>query len=102
MQAEMQQSVSPDLVQAVGAAIATIIAAVTAWQAREVAKLRERVAALEDQAISDQRRFRDAIRLIRALQRHIDELLAFLGLHVPGQDPPQANYKIPPNLEEEL
>ncbi|MFJ4656121.1 hypothetical protein ACIP5Y_33035 [Nocardia sp. NPDC088792] len=95
-------SVSPELIQATGVAIATIIGAVTAWQAREVAKLRERVAALEDQAISDQRRFRDAIRLIRALQSHIDELLAFLRLHVPGQDPPPATYKIPATLEEEI
>ncbi len=91
-----------DLVQAVGMAIATVIGAVTAWQAREVAKLRERVAALEDQALSDQRRFRDAIRLIRALQRHIDELLSFLRLHVPGQEPPPAKYQIPTTLEEEI
>lgn len=91
-----------DLVQAVGMAIATVIGAVTARQAREVAKLRERVAALEDQAASDQRRFRDAIRLIRALQRHIDELLSFLRLHVPGQEPPPAKYRIPTTLEEEI
>lgn len=98
----MQPWLNPDLVQACGMAIATVIGAVTAWQAREVSKLRERVAALEDQAASDQRRFRDAIRLIRALQRHIDELLAFFTLHVPGQEPPQANYKIPTTLEEEI
>ncbi|QLY30839.1 hypothetical protein [Nocardia huaxiensis] len=98
----MQSWLNPDLVQALGVAVATVIGAVTAWQAREVAKLRERVAALEDQAASDQRRFRDAIRLIRALQRHIDELLAFLRLHVPGQEPPQAKYTIPTTLEEEI
>ncbi|MRH86189.1 hypothetical protein GFY24_01695 [Nocardia sp. SYP-A9097] len=98
----MQQWLSPDLVQTTGAAMATVIGAVTAWQAREVAKLRERVAALEDQAASDQRRFRDAIRLIRALQSHIDELLTFLRLHVPGQEPPLAKYRIPATLEEEI
>ncbi|WP_157554226.1 hypothetical protein [Nocardia crassostreae] len=98
----MQSWLNPDLVQAIGVAVATVIGAVTAWQAREVANLRERVAALEDQAASDQRRFRDAIRLIRALQRHIDELLGFLRLHVPAQEPPQATYKIPTTLEEEI
>ncbi|WP_043647170.1 hypothetical protein [Nocardia thailandica] len=98
----MQTWLNPDFVQAIGLAIATVIGAVTAWQAREVAKLRERVVALEDQAASDQRRFRDAIRLIRALQRHIDELLAFVKLHVPGQEPPNASYKIPATLEEEI
>ncbi|WP_327143074.1 hypothetical protein [Nocardia sp. NBC_01327] len=98
----MPSTLTPDLVQATGVAIASAIGAVTAWQAREVAKLRERVAALEDQAASDQRRFRDAIRLIRALQSHIDELLAFLRLHVPGQEPPLAKYAIPTTLEEEI
>lgn len=98
----MNSWLNPDLVQAMGVAVATVIGAVTAWQAREVAKLRERVVALEDQAASDQRRFRDAIRLIRALQRHIDELLAFFTLHVPGQQPPRGAYQIPPSLEEEI
>lgn len=98
----MSSWLNPDLVQAMGVAVATVIGAVTAWQAREVAKLRDRVVALEDQAASDQRRFRDAIRLIRSLQRHIDELLAFFRLHVPGQEPPQGSYKIPASLEEEI
>ncbi|MCP9622536.1 MULTISPECIES: hypothetical protein [Nocardia] len=98
----MQSWLNPELVQAIGVAVATVIGAVTAWQAREVAKLRERVAALEDQAASDHLRFRDAIRLIRALQRHIDELLTFLRLHVPGQEPPRAKYQIPATLEEEI
>ncbi|MFD3511026.1 hypothetical protein [Nocardia sp. NPDC058666] len=98
----MSSWLSPEFVQAVGIAVATVIGAITAWQAREVAKLRERVVALENQAVDDQRRFRDAIRLIRELQRHIDELLAFLRQHVPGEEPPSARYKIPANLQEEL
>ncbi|MBH0777016.1 hypothetical protein [Nocardia bovistercoris] len=93
---------SPELVQASGMAMATVIGAVTAWQAREVNKLRARVESLEAQAVDDKRRFRDAIRLIRALQDHIDELRLFLRIHVPGQDPPEAHYKIPASLEEEL
>ena len=93
---------SPELVQALGAAAATVIGAVTAWQAREVAKLRSRVEMLEAQAVDEKLRFRDALRLIRALQQHIDELRAFLRLHVPGQEPPAARYEIPSSLREEL
>ena len=92
----------PELVQASGMAMASVIGAITAWQAREVNKLRTRVESLEAQAVDDKKRFRDAIRLIRALQDHIDELRLFLRLHVPGQEPPQARYKIPPSLEEEI
>jgi chromosome segregation ATPase len=93
---------SPELLQAAGAAIATVIGAVTAWQAREVSKLRSRVESLEAQLESDQRRFRDAIRLIRALQHHIDELLIFLRIHVPGEEPPTATYRVPESLEREI
>lgn len=95
-------STFPDLVQALGVAIATIIGAMTAWQAHEVNKLRARVEVLETQAADDKKRFRDAIRLIRALQHHVDELLTFLRTHVPGQEPPTARYKVPASLEEEL
>ncbi|MEU2258504.1 MULTISPECIES: hypothetical protein [Nocardia] len=97
-----QSWLSPEFVQAFGAAAATVIGAVTAWQAREVAKLRARIETLESQAVDDKKRFRDAIRLIRALQQHIDELRGFLRLHVPGQEPPAARYEIPPSLQEEL
>ncbi|WP_141717669.1 hypothetical protein [Nocardia altamirensis] len=93
---------NPELVQACGMAVATVIGAITAWQAREVSKLRTRVEVLETQAADDKKRFRDAIRLIRALQHHIDELRSFLRLHVPGQEPPSARYRIPPSLQEEL
>lgn len=83
-------------------ALASVIGAVTAWQAREVSKLRARVELLETQAADDKKRFRDAIRLIRALQLHIDELRAFLRLHLPGQEPPTARYRIPSSVQEEL
>ncbi|WP_157128869.1 hypothetical protein [Nocardia amamiensis] len=88
--------------QAAGMAVASVIATVTAWQAREVAKLRTRVETLENQALDDKRRFRDAIRLIRALRQHIDELRGFLRIHVPGQEPPEARYKVPESLQEEI
>ncbi|MEV0294547.1 hypothetical protein [Nocardia sp. NPDC050710] len=97
-----QSLLTPELVQAAGMALASVIGAVTAWQAREVAKLRARVESLETQAADDKLRFRDAIRLIRALQQHIDELLGFLRIHVPGQEPPEARYQVPDTLREEL
>lgn len=93
---------SPELVQASGMAVATVIGAITAWQAREVGKLRTRVDVLETRAADDKKRFREAIRLIRALQQHIDELRGFLRLHVPGREPPAARYKIPSSLQEEI
>ncbi|WP_405160080.1 hypothetical protein OG203_27020 [Nocardia sp. NBC_01499] len=92
----------PELVQAAGMALASVIGAVTAWQAREVNKLRTRVEVLESQAAEDKMRFREAIRLIRALRVHIDELRAFLRLHVPGQEPPAARYEIPVSLQKEI
>lgn len=98
----MTHWLNPELVQAFGIAVATVIGAITAWQAREVGKLRTRVESLEAQAADDKKRFRDAIRLIRALQHHIDELRGFLRLHVPGQEPPAARYKIPASLQEEI
>ncbi|MEV0356380.1 hypothetical protein AB0H71_09985 [Nocardia sp. NPDC050697] len=97
-----QSWLSPELVQALGAAAATVIGAVTAWQAREVTKLRSRVEVLEAQAVDDKLRFRDALRLIRALQQHIDQLRGFLRVHVPGQEPPAARYDIPESLRDEL
>ncbi|MEU8895481.1 hypothetical protein [Nocardia sp. NPDC048505] len=97
-----QTWLNAELVQALGVALATVIGAVTAWQAREVSKLRERVEQLEAQAADDKTRFRDAIRLIRALQLHIDELRSFLRLHVPGQEPPAVRYVVPDSLKEEI
>ncbi|MFR9750485.1 hypothetical protein ACL02S_05555 [Nocardia sp. 004] len=93
---------NPELVQAGGVALASVIGAVTAWQAREVSKLRRRVESLEQQAVDDNKRFREAIVLIRALQRHIDELRGFLRLHLPGHQPPTPGYRIPPSLREEI
>ncbi|QIS16565.1 hypothetical protein [Nocardia arthritidis] len=98
----MEAAVDPELIQAAGMALASVIGAVTAWQAREVNKLRARIEALETQAADDKRRFRDAIRLIRALQHHIDELRTFLRLHLPGQEPPVARYRIPSSLQQEI
>lgn len=92
---------NPDLIQALGVAVATVIGAVTARQAGEVRKLRTRVAEFERQSRSDGERFRDALRLIRQLLRHSDELTSQLRQHVPGVEPPDTP-AIPAWLENEL
>ncbi|MEV6321363.1 hypothetical protein AB0M45_09225 [Nocardia sp. NPDC051787] len=90
-----------DLIQAVGVAIATVIGAVTARQASEVRKLRTRVTDLERQTGTDQHRLRDALRLIRSLMRHSDEVTTQLRHNVPGVEPPDFP-AIPAWLEDEL
>lgn len=92
---------TPDFVQALGVAIATVVGAVTARQAGEVRKLRARITELERRNRSDSERFRDALRLIRQLLRHSDELTAQLRQHVPGVKTPAAP-AIPAWLENEL
>lgn len=89
-----------ELVQAVGVAIATIIAALTAWQARQVRHLRERVDALEQQMATEHARFRSALRVIRSALRYIDDLSA--AIRRAGQNPPPNPVTIPPELEEEI
>lgn len=94
---------TPELVQAVGISIATVVGAVTAWQAREVKKLRARVDALEEQAAHDHTRFRAAIRLIRDLLQHIDDLRGYLRQHAAEADPPPHTApEIPAVLAEEI
>ncbi|MFI9507582.1 hypothetical protein [Nocardia sp. NPDC052566] len=90
-----------DLVQATGIAIATVVGALTAWQARQVRQLRERIEALEDQLAEDRSRFKAAVRMIRALLRHIEELGAFIKLRT-GEAPPANPVAIPTTLEDEL
>ncbi|MBF6333314.1 hypothetical protein [Nocardia transvalensis] len=82
-------------------AIATVIGAVTARQAGEVRKLRARISELERRNRSDTERFREALRLIRQLLRHSDELADQLRQHVPGVKPPAAP-EIPDWLDNEL
>ncbi|MBF6133520.1 hypothetical protein IU501_10965 [Nocardia otitidiscaviarum] len=90
---------NPDLVQAFGIAVATVVGAFTAWQAREVKRLQERVAVLEEQMAEERGRFREAVRLIRALFRYIEQLVD--SLRRLGEDPPAAP-EIPERLAEEI
>ncbi|MFE3057622.1 hypothetical protein [Nocardia sp. NPDC059239] len=91
---------TPELIQAAGVAVATVIAAVTTWQAREVAKLRTRVDVLEVALAAKDRKITLAFKLLRALLRHIGELEACLR-HL-GETPPVATYTIPDELAEEI
>ncbi|KZM68369.1 hypothetical protein [Nocardia terpenica] len=93
---------SADVIQAIGVAIATVVGAFSAWQARQVRHLRERIEALEAQMAAEHARFRAAIRLIRAQLRYIDRLRALLTYPVAGQSPPEPDYEVPPLLEDEI
>lgn len=93
---------TPELVQAIGIAVASVIGAITAWQAREVKKLRQRVDALEAQAEEDHRLFRLAGKVIRGLLADQASLLTFIGLHLPGVEPPTMRTEIPRELDEKI
>ncbi|WP_282775852.1 hypothetical protein [Nocardia sp. CC201C] len=91
-----------ELVQAFGIAIGSVIGAVTAWQAREVKKLRARVDALEMQAGEDHKLIRTAGRVIRSLLADRDALLHFISLHLPGIEPPTMRTVIPKEFDEKI
>lgn len=91
-----------ELIQAVGIAIASIIGAITAWQAREVKKLRTRVDALEAQASDDHKLIRTAGRVIRSLLADRDALLHFISLYLPGVEPPTMRTVIPKEFDEKI
>lgn len=93
---------SADVIQAIGVAIATVVGAFSAWQARQVRALRERIEALEAEMTSEHARFKAAIRLIRAQLRYIDILRGFLLYPVPGHRPPDPDFVIPPELRDEI
>ncbi|MGW4123610.1 hypothetical protein [Nocardia sp. NPDC004711] len=93
---------SAELVQASGLAVGSVIGAVTAWQAREVKKLRGRVEVLEAQAKTDHKLIRSASRVIRSLLADRDALLNFISLHIPGAEPPIMRTMIPTELDEHI
>lgn len=82
---------TPQAIESIGIATATIL---TAWQARTAAKVRDletRLAAVE----SERDRFR---RLFRAAVRHIRDWMAWGMTHAPGTPPPP----LPPELLDEV
>lgn len=104
----MLQWLTPEVIQQLGVAVAAIIGAATAWQAKivsrlrsEVQELRGEVSTLKTEAEKERGRFRDAIRLIRGLLRHIDDLVLALREHAPHHQPPPVP-PTPTSLEEEI
>ncbi len=91
-----------ELIQAIGIAIASIIGAITAWQAHEVKKLRGRVDALEKQSAKDHKLIRTAGRVIRSLLADRDALLNFISLNLPGTEPPTMRTRIPKELDDQI
>ncbi|WP_433660805.1 hypothetical protein ACQPW1_00500 [Nocardia sp. CA-128927] len=90
-----------EFVQAFGVAVATVVGAFSAWQAKQVRQLRERVDALEAQMAEEHRRFKAAVRVIRGLLRHIEDLVVFISRRT-GDPPPPNPVSIPAELEEEI
>ncbi|WP_433597934.1 hypothetical protein ACQPXH_19275 [Nocardia sp. CA-135953] len=91
---------SPEVIQAISAGLVAIIAALTAWQQKKVKELTARVVELEKQMAEERGKFKAAVRVIRGLQRYIDDLCA--AMRRAGQDPPPNPVVIPAELEEEI
>ncbi|WP_159844951.1 hypothetical protein [Nocardia sp. CY41] len=93
-------NVSPEAIQAVFAGLVALVGAVTAWQQKKVNELTARVVELETQMEEERGKFKAAVRVIRGLQRYIDDLCA--AMRRAGQDPPANPVTIPPELEDEI
>ncbi|MFI7527467.1 hypothetical protein [Nocardia salmonicida] len=96
------QWLTAEVIQAFGIAVASVIGAITAWQAREVKKLRGRVDVLEEQTARDHKLIRTAGRVIRSLLADRDALLNFISLHLPGSEPPTMRTRIPNELDDQI
>ncbi|MCK8675026.1 hypothetical protein M1M07_28450 [Rhodococcus sp. HM1] len=93
---------APERVQQFGIAATALLTAWTARQSSQVKKLQAEVAELKAGRAEDREKFREAIRFIRQLLRHIEHLDAFLSHHAPGQQPPDTRPAIPVSLEKEI
>lgn len=72
---------SPEVIQAIGVAVATIL---TAWLGRTQVKLNE----LETRLANVEKERNEFRRLFRASVRHIRDWLAWAREHAPGTPPP--------------
>lgn len=62
----------PAIIQSVGGAISAIILALVGWQMSQVRSLKKRIESLEWDSVQHAKLFREAIRFIRSLLKHID------------------------------
>lgn len=65
---------SPEQITALGGIIAAILGTATAWQGKELARLKGEVAQMKREATKREGLLREAIRYIRRLVRHHDEV----------------------------
>lgn len=91
---------TPEVIQAIFGGIVMVIGAVSAWQQKKMNELTKRVTELEAQVADERGKFRAAVRVIRALQRFIDELI--LMMRRESHEPPTNPVVIPPELEDEI
>lgn len=62
-----------DIIQAVGIAVSAIILACVGWQQSQVRSMKKRIESLEWDSVQSAKLFREAIRFIRSLLKHIDK-----------------------------
>ncbi|WP_407107875.1 hypothetical protein [Rhodococcus aetherivorans] len=91
------QLLSPDRIQAIGAAATSLLTVWVARQASKVKRLQDRVNHLEAQAEKDRNLFVKAVRYIRELLWHIKAQDLMLRQHAPNAQIPE-----PPEVPEEL
>lgn len=89
---------SPEQISAIGGIIAAILGTATAWQGKRIAELQSRLDKVEAQLDASNGLVREAVRFIRRLLKHHDEVeLAHKLGHTPPEIPP-----IPELLSKEI
>lgn len=89
---------SPEQITALGGIIAAILGTATAWQGKELARLKSEVGDMKKEATRREGLLREAIRYIRRLVRHHDEIE---DAHRDGRAAPTMP-AVPPLLVEEI
>lgn len=89
---------TPEQITALGGIVAAVLGTATAWQGKELARLKSEVAEMKRQATKREGLLREAIRYIRRLVRHHDEVE---DAHRDGRTAPTMP-TVPPLLVEEI
>ncbi|MRH85985.1 hypothetical protein GFY24_00645 [Nocardia sp. SYP-A9097] len=74
---------SPEQITAIGGIVAALLGTATAWQGRRIAELQSRLDKVETQLEDSNELVREAIRYIRKLLKHHDEVEMAWRLGVP-------------------